>query len=156
MKAIGVEDETVLEQKLDRIRALRARTPAIRPASGPLLDHGNRLLHDLGFLIARQVARDLVIVAVALHHVTLRKDRLDCLGKALRDRPARQECRLDVFFLQNSQQPINCMVRTVFALTPHFVVENAVLSGFTSSPPWKSNVKNTAARSPRGQRMRWS
>src|SRR5205823_6738911 len=28
------------------------------------------------------------------------------------------------------QQPINCMVRTVFALTPHFVVENAVLVRF--------------------------
>src|SRR5215211_5854893 len=31
------------------------------------------------------------------------------------------------FFLQNPQQSINCVVGTIFALAPHFVVQNAVL-----------------------------
>src|SRR5262245_812308 len=55
------------------------------------------------------------------------KDRLDCFGKTLGDRPASQKRRPDVLFLQNSQQPINGMVRSVFALAPHFVIEDAVL-----------------------------
>src|SRR5262245_32468040 len=127
MKAVGVKDETVLDQKLDGVRALRAGAPAIGAPSRPLFDHCDRLLHHLGFLIARQVARYLVIVSVAFHHMAMGKDRLDCFRKSLRDCPASQERRLDILFLQNPQQPINCMVRTVFALAPHFVVENAVL-----------------------------
>src|SRR5262245_35693959 len=55
------------------------------------------------------------------------KDRLNCFGKTLGDGPASQERRLDVLFLQNPQQPINGMVRSVFALAPHFVIEDAVL-----------------------------
>ena len=129
MKAVSVKDETVFDQKLDCIRALRARTPAVRAASRPLFDHCDRLFHHPGFLVAWQVSRDLVIISVALHHMAVGKDRLDCFWKTLRDGSASQERRLNVFFLQNPQQPINCMVRTVFALAPHFVIENAVLIG---------------------------
>src|SRR5258706_269662 len=68
-----------------------------------------------------------MIVSVSFHHMTMGKYRLDCFGKTLGDGPAGQERRLDVLFLQNPQQPINCMVRSVFALAPHFVIENAVL-----------------------------
>src|SRR5262249_32400575 len=127
MKAVGVEDEAVLDQKLDGVRALGARAPAVRAASRPLLDHGDRLLHHLGFVVARQVARDLVVVSVPFHHMTVGKDRLDRFGETLRDGPAGQERRLDVLFLQNPQQPINGMMRAVFALAPHLVILDAVL-----------------------------
>src|SRR5439155_16484064 len=73
VKAVGVEDETMLDQKLDRVGALGARTPAIGAAPRALLDHCDRLLHHLRFLVARQVARDLVIVSVPFHHMTVRK-----------------------------------------------------------------------------------
>ena len=80
------------------------------------------------------------------------EDGLHGLQEALRDCPAGQESRLDVLFLQNPQQPVDRMVWSVSTLAPHFVIENAILVRLTSSPPWKSKVRNTAARSPRGLR----
>ena len=127
MEAIGVEDEAVLDQQLDGVRALRARTPAVGAPPSALFDHGDRLIHHLEFFVALEVARDLVIVAVTFHHMAVGEDCLDRFRKTLGDGPARQECRLDVLFLQNPQQPINGMVRAVFALAPHFIVEDAVL-----------------------------
>ena len=127
MEAVGVKDEAVLDQKLDRVRALRARTPPVGTPPRPFVDHCDRLLHHVGFFLTLEVSRDLVIVAVPFHHMAVGKNRLNGLRKTLDDRPAGQERRLDVLFFQNPQQPIDCMVRTVFTLAPHFVVENAVL-----------------------------
>src|SRR5215475_4831377 len=127
MEAVGVEGEAVLDQQLEGIGALRARAPAMRPPAGALLDHGDGPLHHGVFLVARQVARDLVIVAVAFHHMAVVEDRLHRFREALRDRAAGQERRLDILFLQDPQQPVDRMVRAVFALAPHLVIENAVL-----------------------------
>jgi hypothetical protein len=66
VKAARVEHEPVLDQKLDGV--LGARAPTIAAASRALLDHGDGFLPHLIFLIARQVARDLVIVAVSFDH----------------------------------------------------------------------------------------
>jgi hypothetical protein len=55
------------------------------------------------------------------------KDRLDGFRKTLRDGAAGQEGRLDVLFLENPQQPVDRVVRAVFALAPHLVVQDAVL-----------------------------
>src|SRR5262249_32534711 len=55
------------------------------------------------------------------------KDRLNCFGKTLGDGTASQERRPNILFLQNPQQPVDGMVRSVFALAPHFVIEDAVL-----------------------------
>src|SRR5205807_1640055 len=127
VEAVGVEHEAIVDQELDGARALGARAPAVAAPSGALLDHGDGLLHHLILLIARQVAGDLVIVAVAFHHMAMIKDGLHRLGEALGDRAAGQECGLDVLFLQNPQQSINRVMGTVFTLAPHFVVQNAVL-----------------------------
>src|SRR5215510_2921532 len=83
--------------------------------------------HHAIYRLLRILKEELVIVAVPFPHLAVGKNRLDGLRKTLDDRPAGQERRLDVLFLQNPQQPIDCMVRTVFTLAPHFVVENAVL-----------------------------
>src|SRR5439155_15323532 len=85
------------------------------------------LLHHLGLLLAGQVASDLVIVSVAFHHMTVVEDRLDGFGKALGDRAAGQEGRLYILLLQDPQQPIDRVVRPIFALAPHFVIEKSVL-----------------------------
>src|SRR5262245_48305985 len=45
--------------------------------------HGDGLLHHLIFLVAGQVAGDLVIVAMALNHMTVVEDGLHRLGEAL-------------------------------------------------------------------------
>src|SRR5262249_55669329 len=66
VEAVGVENGAVLDQELDGVRALGAGAPAVAAARRALVDHGDGLLHHLIFLVARQVARDLVIVAVAL------------------------------------------------------------------------------------------
>ena len=55
------------------------------------------------------------------------EDGLHSLREALRDGAAGQEGRLDALFLQDPQQPVDCVVGTVFALAPHLVVQNAVL-----------------------------
>jgi hypothetical protein len=102
MEAIGVEDEAVLDQQLDGVRALRARTPAVGAPPSALFDHRDRLLHHLGFFLALEVARDLVMVAVTFHDMAMGEDRLDRFRKTLGDGPARQECRLDVLFPSES------------------------------------------------------
>ncbi len=130
MEAVGVEGEAVLDQELERVGALRARAPAHGAAAGAILDHGDGLLHHLVFFIARQVAGNLVIVAMAFDDVAVVEDGLHGFRKALRDRAAGQERRLDVLFLEDSQQPIDRVVRAVFALAPHLVVQNAVLVRF--------------------------
>src|SRR5919109_955565 len=127
MEAIGVEDETVLDQQLDGVRTLRARTPAVGAPTSALFDHRDRLLHHLDFFVAPEVARDLVMIAVTFHHMAMGENRLDRFWKTLGDGSACQECRLDVLFLQNPQQPINGMVWAVFALAPHFIIEDAVV-----------------------------
>jgi len=116
VKAVRVEHEPVLDQKLDGVRALGARAPTIAAASRALLDRGDGFLHHLIFLIARQVARDLVIVAVAFDHMAVVEDGLHGLREALRDCPAGKESRLDVLFLQNPQQPVDRMVWSVFTM----------------------------------------
>src|SRR3954452_5023030 len=127
VKAVRVEHEAIVDQELNGVGALGARAPAIAAPPRALLDHGDRLLHHLIFLIGRQTAGDLVIVAVAFDDMAVIEDSLHRLREALRDRPAGQEGRLDVLFLQNAQQPVDRMVGAVLTLAPHFVVQNAVL-----------------------------
>src|SRR5215471_10659673 len=74
VEAVGVEHVAVLDQELDGVGALGARAPAVAAPPGALLDHGDGLLHHLVLFVARQVARDLVIVAVALHHMPVVED----------------------------------------------------------------------------------
>ena len=105
----------------------RGAGDAIGTAAGALLNHRDRLFHDRVFLVARQVAGDLVIVAVALDHVAAGEDRLHGLGEALGDRAAGNEGRLDVLLLEDAQQAVDRMVRAVLALAPHLVIEDAVL-----------------------------
>src|SRR5205085_9067593 len=95
VKAIGVEREAVLDQELDRIRALRARAPTIAAPSGALLDHGDGFLHHLIFPVARQITGDLVIVAVPFHGMAVIEDGLHRLREALGDGAAGQERGLD-------------------------------------------------------------
>ena len=64
---------------------------------------------------------------MALDHMAAIEDGLHRLREALGDGAAGQEGGLDVLFLQNPQQPIDRMVGAVFALAPHFVIEEAVL-----------------------------
>src|SRR3954468_11289741 len=127
VEAVGVKGEAVFDHQLDGVRALGARAPAVATATGMLLDRGDGLLHYLIFFVARQVAGDLVVVAMALDHMTVIENGLHGLREAVRDGAAGQERRLDVLFLQNPQQPIDRVVRAVFALAPHFVIEDAVL-----------------------------
>src|SRR5262249_50330184 len=91
VKAVGVEYEAILDQELDGVRALGARPPTIAAPSGALLDHGDGLLHHLILLITRQVAGDLVIVAVSFHHMAVVENRLHSLRETFGDRTARQE-----------------------------------------------------------------
>src|SRR5262249_548602 len=79
------------------------------------------------FVIALQVAGDLVIVAMAFYHMAVVEDGLHPFGKPLRDRAASQERRLDALFLQNPQQSLDRLWRTVFALAPHLEVRNSFL-----------------------------
>src|SRR5262245_41981336 len=127
VKAVGVEHEPVLDEQLDGVGALGAGAPAIAAASRALLDHGDGFLHHLVFLAARQVARDLVIVAMAFDHMAVVEDGLHRLRETLGDRPASQERRLDVLFFQYSQQPVDRMMRAVLTLAPHLVIQDAVL-----------------------------
>jgi len=64
---------------------------------------------------------------VAFHHMAVVQDGLHSVGEPLGDSAAGEKCCLDLLFAQDPQQPIYCVVGTVFALTPHFVVQNAVL-----------------------------
>src|SRR5262245_6077809 len=127
VEAVGVVGEAVLDEELDGVGALRAGAPAVRPPARALLDHGDGPLHHRVFLIARQVARDLVIVAVAFHHMAVVENRLHRFREALRDRAAGEEGRLYVLFLQDPQQPVDRVVRAILALAPHFVIEKAIL-----------------------------
>src|SRR4051794_8287499 len=127
VEAVSVEGEAVLDQQLKGVGALRARAPAKRPPAGALLDHGDGPLHHRVLLIAWQVARDLVVIAMAFHYMAVVEDRLYRFREALGDRAAGQEGRLDVLFLQDAQQPVDRVVRAVFALAPHLVIQNAVL-----------------------------
>jgi len=63
----------------------------------------------------------------AFHHMAVVQDGLHRVGEPLGDSAAGEKGRLDVLFAQDPQQPIYCVVGTVFALTPHFVIQNAVL-----------------------------
>jgi hypothetical protein len=96
VKAVRVEHEPVLDQKLDGVRALGARAPAIAAASRALLDHGDGFLHHLIFLIARQVARDLVIVAVAFD--TWPWSRMACTASRKRSATAPQVRKVALMF----------------------------------------------------------
>ena len=62
-------------------------------------------------------------------------DRLDRFGEALGDGAAGDERRPDVLLLQDPQQAVDRVMGAIFALAPDLVVEDTVLSGFTSSPP---------------------
>src|SRR5262249_132083 len=127
MEAVGVEHETIRDEELDGIRALGAGAPAMGAPSGTFLDHGDGLLHHLIFLAARQITGDIGLVAVAFQEMARVENGLDRLREGLGNGTAGQKGGLDVFFLENSQQSINGVVGTVLALTPHLVVQNAVL-----------------------------
>src|ERR1043165_8999588 len=95
VEAVCIEDESVFDHELDGVRALGAGAPAVAAPSGPLLDHGDGLLHHLIFFVARQVAGDLVIVAMALDHMAMIEDGLHGFREALGDGAAGEERGLD-------------------------------------------------------------
>jgi hypothetical protein len=95
-----------------------------------LLDRGDGLLHHRIFFVALQIAGDLVVVTMALDHMAVVENGLHGLREPIGNGAAGQEGGLDVLFLQNAQQPIDRVVRTVFTLAPHFVIEDAVLIRF--------------------------
>src|SRR4029077_6951088 len=59
--------------------------------------------------------------------VAVVEDGLHGLRESLGNGAAGQESLLDVLFLEDAQDPINGVVRPVFALAPHLVIEDAVL-----------------------------
>src|SRR4051812_5350106 len=65
VEAVAVPHEAVLDQELDGVGALGAGAPAIRTPSGAGLDGADGVAHDLDFFVAGEIARDLVMVAMA-------------------------------------------------------------------------------------------
>ncbi len=94
VEAVGVEREAVLDQQFDGVGALRAGAPAIadaaRCASGSWRWSSSS---PRSSCVARQIAGDLVIVAVAFHHMAVIEDGLHRFREALGDRAAGQEGR---------------------------------------------------------------
>src|SRR6185312_11183547 len=91
------------------------------------LDGAYGVAHHLRLVLAREIARDLVVVAMAFDLVAGILNGLDRVGKALRDGTAGDEGGLHPLFLQDAQQATDRVVRAVLSLAPALIVEDAVL-----------------------------
>jgi hypothetical protein len=82
------------------------------------------------------------------------QDGLHRVGEPLGIAP--QVRKVAPWSLRSKPQPIYSVVGTVFALAPHFVIQNAVLIRLDVLAALKAERQKTAALAPRGQRIRWS
>ncbi len=122
-------------------------------AAGRAADHVGGPAHHVVFLIAREIARDLVVIAMTGDLVTIGDDRLDGFRITLGDAAAGDERRLDAFLLENAQNAPHrqCAARTRTGCIPRDPSGHSA-AGRTSSPPWKSKVSVTATRLLLGQK----
>src|SRR5262245_26115130 len=116
----------MFHQELDAVWALGAGAPADRPVARALLDHVDRAAHHVVLLIAREVAGDLVMVAVPRHFVPAGDDRLHGFRIALGDAPAGQERRLHALLFEDTQDAPHAGIRPVLGLGVFLVIHAAV------------------------------
>src|SRR5689334_3358601 len=126
-EGIAVPEIALVHEELDAVRALRAGAPADRTPPGARLEHFERAPDDVALFLAREIARDLVVIAVAGHLVAALGDRRQRLGKSLGDPAAGHEGCLYFRLIENAEDAPNTGVRSVFALCVFFVVDLAVL-----------------------------
>src|ERR1700728_4055285 len=78
-EGITVPEKAVLHEQFEAVETLRTGAPAERPLSGAAADHVEGLSHHLPFLLAGEVARDLMVIAVTGDLVAAADDGLDRL-----------------------------------------------------------------------------
>src|ERR1700722_3227953 len=106
----------MLHQEFKTVRALCARAPTERPSPGAGADHVDGLFLDLSLLLARELTRHLVVIAVAGDLVAVCDDRLHRIRITLGNCAAGEEAGLDALLIENAQNPPNRGVRAVLAL----------------------------------------
>src|ERR1700728_3242598 len=125
-EGITVPEKAVLHEQFEAVGTLRTGAPAERPLSGAAADHVEGLSHHLPFLLAGEVARDLMVIAVTGDLVAAADDGLDRVREPLGDRAAGEKSRLDLLFLEDPQDAPDRRVRPVLALGIFLVVARSV------------------------------
>src|ERR1700733_9148580 len=116
----------MIHQELKIVRTLCVRAPTEGPSPVGGSDYIDGLILDLSLLLARELTRYLVVIAVAGDLVAVGDDRFHRIRITLGDCAAGKEASLDALFVENAQNAPNRGVRPVLALGIFLVVERAV------------------------------
>src|SRR5581483_5243310 len=110
----------------DGVVALGASAPADRPLAGALEQHVGGAADAVLFFLAREIARDLMMVAVAGDFVAALDDRFHRLGISFRDAAAGKKGRLDADFVEHAQDAPDAGLGSVLAFRVILVVQFSV------------------------------
>src|SRR6266498_3828931 len=91
-----------------------------------LIDHFYCIAHNLALFVLGEVARDLVMVAVAGDLVTSLRDGLDRFGIAFSNGAAGEKRPLHAGLVQDAKNSPDTRLGAVFALGPFLVVDFSV------------------------------
>src|SRR5581483_11567050 len=125
-EGVAVPEITLLEQEFETVGALRARAPAEGPLLGAVENHVGGPLDHVALFVLAEIARHLVMVAVAGHFVSLRDNRRHRLRVSFRDAAAGEKRRLHFVSSEDTEDSVDPGVGTVLALGVFFVVDPAV------------------------------
>src|SRR5580704_6782396 len=106
----------MLHQEFKTVRALCARAPTERPSPGAGADHFDGLFLDFSLLLARELARYLVVIAMTGNLMAVCDNRLHRIRITLGNGAAGEEASLDALLVENAQNAPNRGVRAVLAL----------------------------------------
>ena len=123
---IAVPAVSLLNEQLQAVGALGAGTPPCRSLSGSAQDHVRRAPDHVLLFLARQIAGDFMMVAVAGDLVAMLDDCPRGIRISLGDPAAGHKRRFDLRLVQDSENPPDSGFRTILCLRVFLVIDFAV------------------------------